>query len=302
MTLAVLVIHGIGEAREGYADRLVQGVEATLGSALRSVLPAEEFPPMSGLLTWAPARWDQHVTVQQDALRRALERDIPAVRFRGSWWRWWEPLLRRTLFGLRARVVPFVSDLLAYQRADAKELIYRELDAAVSRLASRTAPTPTPLSVIAHSLGTVIASDYLWDRTHPNSPQRLSGLQLANFFTLGSPMAFYALRYAGGVEAFDQPITMAWPGGCWVNCYHPDDPLATPLRRLNAAYEQAVLQDAEVRSGTLLKAHTSYWSDPAVHRIISHKLALDWLSQAHRLDADRLARLREAYTRRLSIA
>lgn len=278
--LRVLIVHGIGHEGPGFAQDLTAGATRAMQAAL-SRLGA---PGDAAELLAEEALWDRYVADQQARLQHALRAQIPPLVLSGALAQVWHLVASHAILRVRARVVPFVGDILAYQRPDAKRLIAEELDAALARLAAR-APVaagrpPTepgalahawPLTIIGHSLGTVIASDYLWDRG-----QRPGGFALRNFFTLGSPMAFYALRYGSGrVEEFDKPLAIP-PPGCWVNCYHPADPVATPLRRLNPAYQAAVLHDAEIRNASLITAHTSYWKDAKVHEVIGEKLALDW--------------------------
>lgn len=74
-TAAVLVVHGIGQERPGYAAHLIAGVER----ALRAQIPP--------LILSGPVGQLLHLAVSQVVLR------------------------------LRACIVPFVGDILAYQRA-----------------------------------------------------------------------------------------------------------------------------------------------------------------------------------------
>jgi len=258
-------------------------------------------PPDPQLLVAEETLWDRYVSAQQHTLREFLNAQLPSVAFTLRIRQLLNAALGSLLFTARARVTPFIEDILAYQRADAKALIYGELEGALHRLARNIPATAVqhPLTVVAHSLGTVIASDFLWDRW-VNNRDGLSGFRLENFFTMGSPMAFYALKYAGGVGAFDKPITIE-PPGCWVNIYHPTDPIATRLRPLNSNYRHAVLRDAEIRNRHLIAAHTSYWTDPRVHQIIGHKLALDWLRHQQALSPERVRALQDRYSRHLRI-
>ena len=300
-TLGLLVIHGIGEERRGYAAQLIDGVARAMRAALERV-NSQPLPPDLQLLAAEETLWDRYVSAQQDALRAFLSAQLPSVAFTFRVRQFLNTWLGALLLKARARVVPFIEDIIAYQRADANALIYGELDGALHRLAGKMAmpANAPPLTVVAHSLGTIIASDFLWDRW-VKTREGLGGFRLENLFTMGSPMAFYALKYAGGVGAFDKPITLE-PPGCWVNLYHPTDPIATRLRPLNSAYRHAVLQDAEIRNHHLIAAHTSYWTDPRVHQIIGHKLALDWLRNQHALPPEQIRALQDRYHRQLCIA
>ncbi|MGE5279388.1 MAG: hypothetical protein ACM3L6_01415, partial [Deltaproteobacteria bacterium] len=139
------------------------------------------------------------------------------------------------------------------------------------------------------SLGTVIASDFIWDCQFKGL---MKPFALGNVFTMGSPIALFALRY--GAELFNQPIEVKAPGR-WVNILDADDPIAYPLKPLNKEYDHAVLADREVSVGPLGVAHTRYWNAPVVHALIGRKLALDWLRADGRLDPYVLEHLSHQY-------
>ncbi len=61
------------------------------------------------------------------------------------------------------------------------------------------------------------------------------------------------------------------------------------MRPLNPAYVAAILYDTEIHKAVRLDAHTSDWSNPRVHKVIGHKLALDRLERRQILPAQRLA-------------
>jgi hypothetical protein len=290
----VLIVHGIGQARAGFSGALAPAAEA----AMRSALARFPQPPADAarLLATAETTWDAHVAREQAALRDVLARDV-GFQDPGGRWGWWSALLGRGAFLLRAHAVPFIGDILAYQREDAKTAIYGELDVALDRLAPAGAAA-CALTVVAHSLGTVIASDYFWDRTAGRRRAEPRAWRLANFFTLGSPMAFFALRYDGRPEGFDDPLRMETAAGRWLNFYSPEDVVATPLARLNAVYAGAV-RDVKVDTGWLLAAHQGYWRSADVQQAIGHKLALDWLRDEGRPG---ITALQERYDRTLRIA
>jgi hypothetical protein len=160
------------------------------------------------------------------------------------------------------------------------------------------------VTFIAHSLGTVISSDYVWDRTKARRRTRRRGfherLAFANFFTVGSPLALYSLRY-GGPEAFNKPVRVEIPRGRWVNLYDRDDPVGMPLKPLNAAYRRAVWKDVHVESGPYLLAHGGYFSTPGTMAAISRKLALDWIEWNGLVPRARLAELDAAYDSTLGL-
>ena len=110
---------------------------------------------------------------------------------------------------LRWAFTYFVGDLVAYQ--DDKDTdgnyqaIHGCINDALAKLAER-APE-APLCVIAHSLGTVIASDHFYDLQQkksalPTAVQR--GETLTFLYTLGSPIALWMVR----CPSFDKPVRL----------------------------------------------------------------------------------------------
>jgi hypothetical protein len=189
---------------------------------------------------------------------------------------------------LRWAFTYFVGDLVAYQDAEDTDGNYHAIhgciDDALAKLAER-APG-APLCVIAHSLGTVIASDHFYDLQHaePDFPTALQrGETLTFLYTLGSPIALWMVRY----PSFDKPIGL--PGrdhgspetrgaAEWVNFYDPDDIVAYPLKALNEQYRRAVDRDQVVRVGAPILArtpvsHVAYLNSPRIIRPIAERLA-----------------------------
>jgi hypothetical protein len=154
--------------------------------------------------------------------------------------------------------------------------------------------------VIAHSLGTIIASNYFYDLSQSRRPGMVSkavravkrstplenGQTLTLLYTMASPLAVWSLRY----KDFGLPITVPSPhltrhhpglAGEWVNFYDPDDVIGYPLRPLNDGYESSVTRDVAVNVGGPLvswnpMSHTAYWTDNDVTKPIARALAKLW--------------------------
>ncbi|NDJ62324.1 MAG: ABC transporter substrate-binding protein, partial [Chloroflexi bacterium] len=166
-------------------------------------------------------------------------------------------------------------------------------------LAAKAGPD-APLCVIAHSLGTIIASNYLYDLQQsaerdilPDSVKESmtdapleQGRTLALLYTLGSPIALWSLRYPD----FGKPICVPSPllkefhpnlTGEWVNFYAPPDVIAFPIKTLNEAYAEAVTRDEPVWVGNVLMrwnpaSHLAYWTGKAVVDPIVDRLCELW--------------------------
>src|SRR5262249_18340603 len=120
---------------------------------------------------------------------------------------------------LRRFIIDFVADGIAYQPVEdgtaTYEAIHPEVTKRIAQLAEGAGPK-APLCIIAHSLGTVVASNYLYD-LQADPRKRLikptvrkamgktycdKGETFAAFYTLGSPIALWSLRY----RDFGKPI------------------------------------------------------------------------------------------------
>jgi hypothetical protein len=198
---------------------------------------------------------------------------------------------------LRWLITHFIGDIIAYQRTPEQQADYdrvHALYATALRELRRDAGEAAPLCVIAHSFGTVITSDFFYDLQKGPPPVRPSPLErgetLCQFFTMGSPMALWALRYTAA--ALDRPLVVPHPRlaehhgglaghGGWINFYDDDDILATPLRGLSDAYRRAVKADVAVSlRGPLFSwqpaVHPFYWSDDSVLVPVARELARTW--------------------------
>jgi len=207
--------------------------------------------------------------------------------------------------GLRQFMVSFAADAIAYQPVPkeraAYDAIHTQVAEGLGRLAAKAGPR-APLCFVAHSLGTVIASNYLYDlqagaargliapavQAKIGATPLERGETLASFYTFGSPIALWSLRY----DDFGTPIAVpsprlarhhpALPRKCeWINFYDPDDIIGYPLRKVNQAYGRAVTEDRAVNAGGWLSSwtplsHNNYWEDEDVTHPIAEGLARLW--------------------------
>ena len=280
-TLAIVFLHGVGRTHPGYSAPLARALADRFRRRTRS-----EGGDPSTALVFEEVNWSCALQHAEDRMWRLLQKGPAPLRYKK----------------LRHFMLDFAADAVAYQPThsdrSAYDAIHAEVAASLARLASR-AGAGAPLCIVAHSLGTVIASNYVYDlmkngrsfvapdvlkRIGPTLLERAETLSL--FATMGSPLALWSLRYPG----FGTPIRMPPPSlvrhhpgvrGRWVNFYDPDDVLGYPLRPLSRLYAASVNEDRAVSVGSLLTgwnplAHTGYWGDARVADAIAEHLAEIW--------------------------
>ena len=221
--VALAVLHGIGVQRRDWAEGFVRRVRR----AVEMRFPGIDVYPE--IIWWAP------VTQQyEDTLIRRYRRGLS--------WQW-----------LRRLVIGYGGDVIAYQAPPRHDVAppwtYRAVHGRIDRRLRvlgallGTAPAaraPVPLVAVAHSLGSVILSDFVYDAQAAAGPGALRaryGLALRALFSLGSPLALYALRYPH--LGFDRPIALDGDAR-WVNALYRPDVIAYPLGPAGPAYAAAV--------------------------------------------------------------
>lgn len=293
--LNIAILHGIGKNEIGYADDLIKGIEKEFKRIFQETKPGEDIPK----LNFRPIVWDDILGKNQSQLKVILERALEQKKrktFLGFWlgiglvpilialwffftifthpvvlfiaallsgymvYRFGSKLYYQLRTGFASE---YVMDIVGYLNPEAKHMIQERIREELSFING----DKEPVVFIAHSLGTVIASDFIWD-TQKNKD--FGRFQLSHFFTMGSPLALFALRF--GAELFNKPIQIDDPHGCWINILDKDDPIAYPLKPLNKEYDAAVLEDKEVNVGPFGIAHVQYWQNRDVHKIIAGRL------------------------------
>jgi hypothetical protein len=150
------------------------------------------------------------------------------------------------------------------------------------------------LCVISHSLGTTISSNYFYDLQNPKLlSQKVkkarkktlleNGETLCLFYTMGSPIALWTMRY----KDFGQPIIFpnlsedfnkTHPDIMkqveWINICNKSDPISYPLKVLSKKYYDTVKEDLFIkgripffRSTSI--SHMFYWQDGSIAKRIA---------------------------------
>lgn len=287
--LNVVITHGIGwgEKRETYADQLQQNIEKSFRRALKQLdLPVER-PKRGEGLRFRVVFWSPVTQEPQNRLIDLLELEQPS-----DFW------LERLIYEARRQMIGLVGDIIAY--SGSQDLVYQEIHFRVHEALhdlvdaldddDRDEHGLAHLTLIGHSLGSVITSDFIWDNrdTEPGREHILADydLNVKNIILLGSPMAMYTLRGNPDAskeelaESLDSPVTCDPDNGLWLNMFDPQDAVGLPLTPIDA-YANIGVVDCSVNAGNWATgwnpaSHVGYWNSNAAADIIGRKLALDW--------------------------
>jgi hypothetical protein len=162
---------------------------------------------------------------------------------------------------LRNLTVDHLTDVFAYQMAagDPFDSTYQAINSCIGAhydALYRRLTQPSRILIVAHSLGSIIVSNFLWDRR--------GWCPLDALLTLGSPLALWATRF----QDFGQPISLPR----WLNLWSRYDPISWPLQPLSPAWAAAVTADQEVCCGLTPASHCGYWRSPRVAAILAAEL------------------------------
>ncbi|MEQ9188518.1 MAG: hypothetical protein RLP15_12345 [Cryomorphaceae bacterium] len=235
--LGILVLHGMGSQATDYAEPMIKEVKRRLGDN-------------AARIAWEPVYYAD--VVEESELRYLREVNDQGLDF----------------WSLRKFIVKALGDAVAYQQPqgaenDAYRKINERVNHSMQRLRAALGDPDKPLIVMAHSLGCVVASNYIWDVQRgkwPDLDDFTSFKTLNTLVTFGSNLPLFSFAYA-------EPVAIALPEGAkWYNYYDKDDVLGFPLKPISTSYEQAVTADIQINVGGIATSwnpasHTDYWTD-----------------------------------------
>jgi hypothetical protein len=320
--LAVLLVHGIlNNDERDFADTGVRMLKSAFTSA--TGVDADE------ALVIRPAPWGRVSQPYEDRLLKRLGGE------RGKWFYDWlnraaDKIDAGSLTALAgagisalARTLPwgpvlhypamrwildqYVGDVAAYQITPSGREFYDGVHAVLAQTLGELATeagADAPLFVLSHSLGTVISSDFFYDRQSEAGlfggearAQAATPLErgetLASLYTMGSVIALFTLRFSD--DELNRPVIVPDPrlgahhpglGGGWTNIYDPDDVAASALSNLSEDYAKALDDERRTVGPRFLNAtplsHLGYWNDRPIMNSIGQAMAQAW----HELSTD----------------
>lgn len=256
MTKQVVVfIHGIGEKEKGYSTESQVKIDKYFRQMLKkkgSTIIADEL--IFEEIVWADVTFNPQKTLDDRMKKQGLGRDC-----------------------LRHLMITLVGDAIAYQKNGNENGVYKETEAKVQKviegIEAKYSSDEVEYTFVAHSLGSVVISNYLYDHKE--------NVKATNLFTMGSPLAIWTLR-DGDPDKATEPVNVKRPEGVWINILDDDDVLAYPLKPVNSSYDKGVDMDYVTEIGKAFSrqtflSHTGYWSDRNALKPIAYKLAIDYL-------------------------
>lgn len=195
---------------------------------------------------WVPISWAHNVFDELLSYRELYH--TPPVRWHrpSSWGRSAIAALHESLAWVRA-----------YEDPGVQERVLNTVTARVKIALNKNAYDR--LHFVGHSLGSVVAVDAIGRliRTGALAPQ-----QVASITTMGSPLHMWKAPRKLQTILSDVPCK-----GRWINLYDPDDAIAGKLSPLDRRIE-----DHEISTGGIIRAHCGYWTSPVVARIIKSQI------------------------------
>ncbi len=261
--IGVLIIHGMGSQRAGFSTDLRDELRDRLG-------------PMEPRFEWEEIYWANELKEREDELWDCMLQAENAE----------QQTLDLDWIPIRKFVVHNFGDALAYHRdirntGSAYSLVHNVIDTSIHNLNGSLSDPKAPVIVLAHSLGSHMMSNYLWDQQHAKGPPPLTPIpNLLAMVTFGCNIPLFSLAYPVA-----KPINLPGKGikkpslikaSKWLNFLDPDDVLGWPLKplyeknldKLTSQQKKTVarIEDDDINVGSLVTswnpaAHLGYWTD-----------------------------------------
>jgi hypothetical protein len=248
--IGVLVVHGIGVQKRDFGNDFIDEMNNRL----------DDLDVARDTVKWEPAYWADLLTGPEEKLWNNL-----SASFNLDW------------VTIRKFFINVFADAIAYQRIPGEKHnmykeIHRRIHTHLGNLQASLGKQNTPLVVVAHSLGSVIISNYIWDEQKrkglgTNSFDRME--LLSGMVTFGSNIPLFTLALPE-VRSIEFPPAILPENlkarAKWLNFFDADDVLGYPLKPLSPSYAQAVSEDIEINVGGLFTSwnpisHNEYWTD-----------------------------------------
>lgn len=253
----LIFIHGVSVQTTGYSNTFYRNILKFYKEKLfKNKLAKKETEAKAQELVQKEILWADTTT---DLTERYLTLQFGLNKRPGKW-----NLIAKSVDPLVIQIMFYVKD-----KGDKKTIkkghmsILKEIENAFKKACSNK---PEKTVIIAHSLGSVIAFDYVFGfRKYRLDPK----INVEALITLGSPIPMFtsAMGYVESKVKLPANIRR------WINILDPDDGVARYCKRY---FKNIKVEDIEVNTGWLpLSSHANYWRDKEVAELIADKL-IEW--------------------------
>ena len=247
----LIFIHGVNSQATGFSNRLYKNIlkfykNGLIGNGMSESLAEERAQALiQKEVLWADVTTDltnQYLTWQLGITKRP-----------GKW------------NFLMEKIDPLIIQILFYvkDKGDKKTGLMNILKEVADDFKKACSNNADKVVIIAHSLGSVIAFDYVFGfRKYKLSPK----VNVEALITLGSPIPIFNAGMGHVESEAARPPNVKR----WINILDPDDGVARYCRRY---FKNIKPEDVEVNTGFgPLSAHAGYWESKRVAELIAGNL------------------------------
>ncbi len=231
----ILFIHGIGDSAAEAAEIFEKNIK---NETVHDGVEVYKF------------FWKNLISKKEDTLKKKIgkfpKKELLPFNFNLK-----ESIETYLIIQLRRHLIGYFGDAVFYLSESSKKVI-SQLESAILEIAKKD--KSAKVSIVAHSLGSVIAFDALSDKKFQRKMKK-KRLSIENLFTVGSPLALFLLRSETSATEH-LPIT-----GKWINIYDKRDIIASPL---SPFFGQCRDVQIKLQGSSPLTAHLNYFSDALV--------------------------------------
>lgn len=267
--LKVIFIHGVNNQTTNYSSNLYQKILSACRTKLRSKGLSED--NIHQLLNKSVQHEVMWTDVTTDLTNRYLQ-----LQYEGSRNFFWDAF-KKPIDPLAIQIMQYIKDKgdIKTGRMNILRKMHTDMEDIFSWEDLGENPGPkegNKAIVVAHSLGSVIAFDYIMGfRKEYNLKNLKKDITLKSFITMGSPLPLFITAMGHPDSDLSLPPYIKK----WVNIISSRDGIA---RYMQPYFRNILIDEQRVSTGFLpISAHTGYWDDVGTAKIIAGELldALD---------------------------
>lgn len=248
----IIFIHGVNAQTTGYSNKLFNNIiKSYMAGLIEDGKTKKEAQEKASELVQKELLWAEITT---NLTNRYLFLQYDLSKRPGKW-----NFIKKAIDPLAIQIMYYVKDK-GHKKGPMS--ILRDIQSDFNKACS---DKPEKVIIIAHSLGSVIAYDYVFGfRKYKLNPK----INVEALITMGSPIPLFTSAM-GHVEN-----KIKLPGNVkrWINILDPDDGVAEYCKPY---FKNIKVQDIEINTGWApLSAHAGYWQHQNIAELIAQKLVV----------------------------